>query len=108
MPGPAIVPDQEGGAKWLQKYELTVPEGWPELPNDTPKVALTDLNDPFARRNQIIGSSVSGNRALTNAQILSSWKKYSWAPSAQLLFDSGYIYFKNDNRNLHKLTGYHS
>ena len=98
MPGPARVPDQESGAKWLQKYELTIPEGWPELPSDTPKIALTDLNDPFARRNQILGSSVSGNRALTNAQILSSWKKYNWAPSAQLLFDSGYIYFKNDNR----------
>ena len=93
---PAIVPSERGGSLWVQNYELTVPEGWPEIPSDNPKAALSDMTDPFARRN--LFGSTTGNGKLTNEQIMSSWKKYGWRPSAQLLFDSGYLYFKNDNR----------
>ena len=98
MRNPEIVPTDKGGAVWIQNYDLTVPDGWPELPADNPKTALSDMTDPFARRNQILGSSLSSNGKLTNDQILSSWKKYGWMLSAQLLFDAGYVYFKNDNR----------
>ncbi len=94
---PVTVPSERGGSLWVQNYELTVPDGWPEIPTDNPKAALSDMTDPFARRNLGFGST-TGNGKLTNEQILSSWKKYGWSPSAQLLFDSGYIYFKNDNR----------
>jgi len=99
MRDPESVPAEKGGAVWIQNYELTVPDGWPELPTDTPKAALGDMSDPFARRN-LFGSSINGNGngKLTNDQILSSWKKHGWMPSGQLLFDTGYVYFKNDNR----------
>jgi len=93
---PVIVPSEKGGAMWVQNYELTVPDGWPELPTDKPKAALGDMTDPFARRNLFGPTATNGK--LTNDQILSSWKKYGWRPSSQLLFDSGYIYFKNDDR----------
>ena len=97
MRTPEIVPSKKGAAVWIQNYDLTVPDGWPELRTDKPKTALGDMTDPFARRN-LFGSSQGGNTKLTNDQILSSWKKYGWTPSAQLLCDAGYVYFKNDNR----------
>ena len=97
MKVPVDLPADEGNISWIQKYDLTLPEGWPPLPSVKDKPDLLNLTDPFGRR--IGGSSaVAGNKALTIEQITKTWEKENWMPCGQILFGPNYLYFKNEDR----------
>ena len=97
MKVPVDLPADEGNISWVQKYDLTLPEGWPPLPSVKDKPDLLNLTDPFGRR--IGGSSaVAGNKALTVEQISKTWDKENWMPCGQILFGPNYLYFKNEDR----------
>ena len=97
MKVPVDLPADEGNISWIQKYDLTLPEGWPPLPSVKDKPDLLNLTDPFGRR--IGGSSaVAGNKALTVEQISKTWEKENWMPCGQILFGPNYLYFKNEDR----------
>ena len=97
MKVPTNQPIDKGETGWLQKYDLTLPKGWPALPASKDKPDLLNLTDPFGRR--IGGSSqIQGNQALTIQQILTNWQKEHWMPCGQMLFGSKFMYFKNEDR----------
>lgn len=97
MQTPSNQPIEKGKVSWVQKYDLTLPKGWPELPIVENKPDIVNLTAPFGGR--ISGSSsLNGNNKLTIDQILLTWKKEGWMPCAQMLFGSQFLYFKNEDR----------
>ena len=55
MQTPSNQPIEKGKVSWVQKYDLTLPKGWPELPIVENKPDIVNLTAPFGGR--ISGSS---------------------------------------------------
>ncbi|MFT5407098.1 MAG: outer membrane protein assembly factor BamB [Verrucomicrobiales bacterium] len=76
---------------WTQKFELTLPQSWPVLPEST-RDPLPALLDPL--RNQRRTNNVPPPKP---AALKDRWREF-FMPAGQVLFNDGQLYFKTDDR----------
>jgi outer membrane protein assembly factor BamB/predicted negative regulator of RcsB-dependent stress response len=107
---PAMVADPGAGLirSWVQRYELTLPEGeaWEAIGEmqasaeekakekaDPTELAQMLNADPFQRQ-----LATPEREPPTDDEIVARWKEHAWLPVGQVLLDRGRVYFKTDDR----------